>query len=326
MITVFGAGAIGLTLAARLARAGTAVRVCTRRADDAALLARDGIHGEEPETGATWHASVYAEVGAPVGETDWIFACVRSPQADEAARAIAARAPAATLVNVQNGVDGDARFASLGLPVIGAVIRQGCTRVAANRVRCMSKGRIAIGAFPEGAGAEVEAVAELLRGARYDVGVSSRIAEDRWLKLCVNLMSTPNALVRPDEHETRSFTEGKARLLEEARDVLRAAGVVARSCDGRDRSLDEEIEQQHHALERGVAARRLPIYNSLWQALRRGSPIEADAYHRVVIELGRAHGVATPVNERALAAVERVVARALGPESLEAAEVLGLPG
>jgi len=326
VISVFGAGAIGLVLAARLARAGMPVRVCTRRADDAALLARDGIHVEEPESGDAWHVAVHAEVGAPAGEADWIFACVRSPQADEAARAIAARSPSAPIVNVQNGVDGDARFAAHGLRVIGAVIRQGCTRVAANRVRCMRQARIVVGAFPEGAGAEVEAVARLLRDAGYDVGVSHRIAEDRWLKLCVNLMSTPNALVRPSEHETRSFTAGKARLLEEARDVLRAAGVVARSCDGRDRSLDEEIEAQRHALERGVAARRLPIYNSLWQALRRGSPIEADAYHRLVIELGRAHGVATPANASALAAVERVVAEGLGPESLGAAEVLGPPG
>jgi 2-dehydropantoate 2-reductase len=323
VITVFGAGAIGLTLAARLARGGHAVRLCARRSDDAALLAREGIHVEEPETGAAWHAVVQAHAGAPISETDPVFACVRSPQADAAAAAIAATSPGAPIVNVQNGVDGDARFAARFASVIGAVIRQGCTRVAANRVRAMQGGRIAVGRFPEGADAGVEAVAALLRSAGYDVGVSSRIAEDRWLKLCVNLMSTPNALVRPSEHGTRAFTAGKVRLLEEARDVLRAAGIAARSCDGRDRSLEQEIEQQRTALARGGGARRIPIYNSLWQALRLGAPIEADAYHATLIELGRRHGVATPTNERALAAVLRVVAESLGPEGLGAEEVLG---
>jgi len=82
-------------------------------------------------------------------------------------------------------------------------------------------------------------------------------------------MSTPNALVRRDDHETLVFTEGKARLLEEARDALAAAGIAARSCDGRDRSLDAEIAFQRAALARSVAARRLPLYNSLWQGLAR---------------------------------------------------------
>jgi 2-dehydropantoate 2-reductase len=323
MITVFGAGAIGLTLAARLSRAGHAVRVCTRRAEDSRVLERGGIAVEEPATGAAWRAPVSAHAGPPIGERDWLFVCVRGPQTAAAAAAIAATSPEARVVNVQNGVDGDAVCAERFARVIGAVIRQGCTRVAADSVRAVAGGRIAVGLHPGGADAELAALADLLRGAAYDVGVSERIGADRWLKLCVNLMSTPNALVRPDEHDTAAFGAGKARLLEEARDVLRAAGIAARSCDGRDPSLDDEIERQRSAFARGVPARRLPIYNSLWQALRRGSPLEADGYHARIIALGRRHGVATPTNERALAAVERVVAEALGPESLGTAEVFG---
>ena len=321
MITVFGAGAIGLTLAARLARAGRAVRVCTRRAEDAAQLERDGIAVEEPETGAVWTARVLAHAGPPIAESDWIFACVRVPQTEAAAIAIAAASPDARILNVQNGVDGDALFAARFARVLGAVIRQGCTRVDATRVRSIASGRIAVGRVPSGADAEVEDVAALLRDAGYDVGVSPRIAEDRWLKLCINLMSTPNALVRPIDHEKPAFAIGKARLLEEARDALRAAGIAARSCDGRDASLDLEIARLRSG--RSGGARRLPIYNSLWQALRRGAPLEADGCHRIVIELGARHGVATPVNARALAAVQRVVADSLGPESLDVADVLG---
>lgn len=325
MISVFGAGAIGLTLAARLAKSGRPVRLYTRRAEDATRIERGGIAVEEPETGAAWSARVEAQAGPPIGARDWIFACVRGPQTDEAAAAIAAASPGAAIVNVQNGVDGDARFARRFERVVGAVIRHGCTRVDSDRVRCMTGGRIVIGGFPDGA-AGLEPLAALLRDAGYDVGVSPQIASDRWLKLCVNLMSTPNALVRPSEHETAAFTEGKARLLEEARDVFRAAGIDARSCDGRDRSLDAEIEAQRTALARGTAARRLPIYNSLWQALQRGSPLEADAHHDLVIDLGRAHGVATPANVCARAAVARVVREALGPESLSAVECLGPSG
>jgi 2-dehydropantoate 2-reductase len=324
VITVFGAGAIGLTLAARLARAGHAVRVCTRRAEDAARLERGGIAVEEPETGAVWNARVFAHAGPPIAETDWVLACVRGPQTEAAAAAIGATSPGARIANIQNGIDGDAIFAGRFASVVGVVIRQGCTRVAADRVRAIAAGRIVVGRVPAGVDAEVESIAALLRDAGYDVGVSARIAEDRWLKLCINLMSTPNALVRPAAHDEPAFAIGKARLLEEARGVLRAAGIAARSCDGRDASLDDEIARLRSGS--GGGARRIPIYNSLWQALRRGAPLEADGFHRVVIELGARHGVATPVNARALAAVQRVVADSLGPESLGVADVLGGAG
>jgi 2-dehydropantoate 2-reductase len=325
LITVFGAGAIGLALAARLARGGTPVRVCTRRPEDAERIARQGISVEEPESGERWSARVHAQAGPPAGERDWILVCVREPQSEAAAAALAAASPDAPIANVQNGVGGDAVFARHFARVAGAVIRHGCTRVETDRVRCLRRARIVLGRHPEGVDAALAPLATRLRDGGYDVGVSARIGEDRWLKLCVNLMSTPNALVRPAEHETAAFTEGKARLLEEARAALAAAGIAARSCDGRDRSLDAEIAQQRAALAGGTAARRLPIYNSLWQALRRSAPIEADTTHETVLALGRRHGIAMPTNERALAALRRVMAAGLGPESLGAVECLGPP-
>ena len=135
-------------------------------------------------------------------------------------------------------------------------------------------------------------------------------------------MSAPNALIRREDHETRAFVETKVRLLEEAEAALAAAGIVARSCDGRDRSLEEEIESQRSSLERGASARRLPLYNQVWAALRHGGPLEADRYYRRILDLARRHGVPTPVNERVLDALERAWKESRGPESLGAAELL----
>lgn len=320
LTVVVGAGAIGLVLAARLARARRDVCIHTRDASAAALITRDGLHIEEPETGASWNARVRAVAGAPPPGSDPVFACVRVPDVPALAETLS---PDAVLVNVQNGVEGDAIFGQRIRRVVGAVIRQGCTRLAPNRARAMLPGRIAIGVHAGCSEAELAPIAALLGAAGYEVAVSPRIADDRWLKLCINLMTTPNALIRPDEHATRAFTEGKARLLEEARDVLRAAGIEARSCDPRDRTLDAEIEAQRAALMQGSAARRLPIYNSLWQALRHGAPTESDLFHRRIIGLGDRHGVATPLNQRALAMLEHTVALGLGPESCGAAEFFG---
>ena len=314
MLTIVGAGSVGLTLAARLARAGQPVRLVTRGADAARAIRERGIELEDPASGATWRVRAAAQAEPPAGETGFVLLCVRAPDTDAAVAALAAASPAARLVNVQNGVEGDAVAARRFARVIGAVYRHPCMRVAENRVRVLGAGRMVVGAHPAGAGADVAEVAALLRAAGYDVGVSPRIGEDRWLKLCVNLMSGPNALVRRSEHATRAFTEGKARLLEEARDALTAASIAARSCDGRDRSLDAEIAFQRGALERGDALRALPVFNSVWAGLPSGAPLEADAHHRAILELGARHQIATPTNQRALAALERAARERLGPE------------
>ena len=59
-------------------------------------------------------------------------------------------------------------------------------------------GRVVLGAWPEGRSAETERLAEDLRAAGYDVGISEHIGADQWLKLAINLMSAPNALVLRD--------------------------------------------------------------------------------------------------------------------------------
>ncbi|MDX1648444.1 MAG: 2-dehydropantoate 2-reductase N-terminal domain-containing protein, partial [Myxococcota bacterium] len=56
---VVGAGSVGLTLAARLRRAGLPVRVATRRAEAARALA-GGLVAEDPATGATQRLDVEA--------------------------------------------------------------------------------------------------------------------------------------------------------------------------------------------------------------------------------------------------------------------------
>jgi 2-dehydropantoate 2-reductase len=325
-LAIVGAGAVGLVLGARLARAGRAVRFHVRAEGAARALRDEGVEVEDPATGVGWRAAVDAQVGPPGGAAGLVFLCVRQPDLEALADALAATSPAAVPVNVQNGVDGDAILARRFPRVLGAVWRLGCTRVAANRVRTLGAGRVVVGAHPQGAGPDAEGIAALLREAGFDAAVSERIAEDRWLKLCVNLLSTPNALVRPAEHATRAFVEGKARLLEEARDALRAAAIPARSCDGRDRSLDDEIAWVRGGLARGDAARPLPLYNSVWQALRDDLPLEADDYHRRIAALGASCGIVTPVNELALAALRRARAERLGPESFGAAELFSAPG
>jgi 2-dehydropantoate 2-reductase len=318
---------VGLALASRLARAGFPVRLVTRDAGAARRLESDGIRVEDPKSGERWCASVSAVAGIENadfrGSDRPPLICVRATDTEALAPVLAALAPGITVVNVQNGVDNEVLLARYFPRVIGAVWRQTCTRVDPDLVRFTGRGRVVIGLHPQGAAPEVDALAQDLRRADFDVGISSRLAEDRWLKLCVNLMSAPNALIRREDHDSFPFVEVKARLLEEARETLAANGIEARSCDGRDRSLDEEIRHQRESLERGNSARRLPLYNQVWRSLRSDVPLEANAFHQRILELAAAHGIPAPTNARVLEKLVEAKAGRRGPECFSAVELLG---
>jgi 2-dehydropantoate 2-reductase len=326
MRTVIGAGSVGLALAARLSRAGLPVRLVTRDARTARMLESGGIRVEDPQSGERWCTPVSAVAGienADLQGTDRpLLICVRATDTEALASPLAGLAPGATAVNLQNDVEGDVLLSQHLPRVIGAVWRQTCTRVEPDLVRFTGRGRVVVGLHPQGSHPEVDALAQDLRRADFDVGISSRIAEDRWLKLCVNLMSAPNALIRREDHDSHPFVEVKARLLEEAREVLAAHGIEAHSCDGRDRSLDEEIRHQRESLERGTSARRFPLYNQVWSSLRGSAPLEADGYHQRILELATARGIPAPTNARVLLKLIEAKTGGRGPECLCAVELL----
>lgn len=322
--TVFGAGSLGLALAARLARGGVRVLVVTRRPEAARLLAERGLEAEDPASGERFGCSLRAssEPGAVDPAAGPIFLCTRADAVAEAARALSGRASA--LVTFQNDVASEEAAARFVPRVIGGVWRETVTRVADDRVHCAlaRPGRAVLGLHPRGRHPDVEAAAAVLALGAVDVSVSPAIGRDKWLKLCVNLMSAPNALVRRADHETREFVAVKVRLLEEARDVLAAAGVEAAPCDGRDRTLEAEIAFQREALARGTSARPIPLYNQVWTSLRHGAPLEADGYHERILALARAHGVAAPVNALVQERLRAAARDGRGPECYAARELL----
>ena len=56
--------------------------------------------------------------------------------------------------------------------------------------------------------------------------------------------------------------------------------------------------------------------------IRHGGPLEADGYHRRILDLAALHDQSAPQNELVLAALERAAREELGPESMRADELL----
>jgi 2-dehydropantoate 2-reductase len=327
LLTVYGPGSVGLVIGARLARAGEQVLFVSRSADVVDRIEREGVSIEDPATSRTFTARAHSSAGvdaaaARIGEGP-VLICTRSADTLQAARELADVVPDAVVASAQNGVDNDGLLADHFRRVQGVVVRQTCTRTADNAARATGPGRLVVGSWPGGCDEPARDLAHRFRRAGYDVGLSHDLAADRWLKLCVNLMSAPNALIRREDHATTAFVEIKVRLLEEARDAILAAGLTVGSCDGRDRALDDEIEHQRGALARGDSARDLPLYNDVWSCLKRNLAPDALRYHEVILDLAFRHGLRAPLNARVLDALRSAGAKRSGPESMGARELLG---
>jgi ketopantoate reductase len=287
--TVFGAGSVGTVLAGLLADGGVEVAIAGRRA-----VERLRLEGDDETVQA--RVPVVAE---PLGT---ILLCVHGPDVSE----LCSRWPGRAVVTFQNGVRSEAE-AARSCRVIGGVWRMTCTLQEPGHALFTRRGRVIVGRHPEGVDPEVEALAADLRRAGLDVGVSPRIERDKWLKLFLNLASTAHAIIRREDHARPEFGRLKAAILEEARDIFAKKGIVAVSCDGRDASLDEEIERH-----RGGGGRARPVYNSTWRLLKRGLRPK-ERYHDTVTALGPA-----PRNRAMLALLDR----ARGPECYTAEEAL----
>lgn len=276
MYTVFGAGSVGTVLAGLLADRGVPVAIAGRGATE-----RLRLEGDDE--------TVEARVPVVAEPEGTILLCVHAPDVPD----LCARWPGRTVVTFQNGVESEAA-AARWCRVIGGVWRMTCMLLEPGRALFTRRGRVVVGRHPGGIDPEVEALAADLRRAGFDVGVSPRIAGDKWLKLFLNLTSAPHALVRREDHGRPEFGRLKAAILEEARGVFRAAGIVAVSCDGRDASLDEEIERHRRG-----GGRARPVCNSTWRLLSRGRPL-AERYHDTIVALGHA-----PRNAAMLALLDR---------------------
>lgn len=326
-IALVGAGAVGLSLAGRLAAAGVDVAVVARTEAAARAIEREGILVRDPATEDELHARVARATSQLADVADLAsriaLLCVRAPDTQAIVAELAACAPEIAVACAQNDVDNEDVAARSFARVVGVVVRQTCTRTTPRSVLALGRGRLIVGPATTAAAGDSRALARAFRRAQFDVGESDDIRADKWLKLCLNLMSVPNALIAREEHAKETFVEIKARLLEEARDALAAAGIEAGSCDGADRSLAEEIAYQRGSATAGTSSRSLPLYNAVWTSLRYGAPLEADRYHERIVALARRHGLDAPLNARALALAMRARREGRGPESASCADFLG---
>lgn len=309
-LCVFGAGAVGGLIAARLAHAGHEVAVVARGAHLAAIRERGLVlRDASGETVARVRA---ADEPADLGPQDHVIVAVKGHSLREVAAMIAPLLGAETsIVTAMNGVPwwffdrlpfggGALRLATLdpdgslarAMPterIIGCVVHLAASTPQPGVIRHNMGGRLILGEPGGRNTARTTRLAEALRGAGFEALISPSIEKDFWVKLLGNVSFNPvSALTLATAERLIADPEVKAYMVAIMREVLaigRAAGV--------DAGIDPEARMD--------MARHLGVFKtSMLQDLEAGKPLEIDGLLAATLEIARKAGVAAPLTESLL--------------------------
>ena len=325
-VAIYGAGAIGGWLGARLAQAGCEVSVVARGATLEALQ----MHGLrlEASTGSARTEVVSVPVRssadpAELGVQDLVIVAVKAPAMADVAMAIGPLiGPDTMVLTAMNGVpwwffegfggqyagtrlravdpEGAIARAIPARHIIGCVVHASCSLNSPGFVRQHFGNKLIVGEPSGEKTARISKLVALLGQAGFEAVLSDQIQKDAWYKLWGNMTVNPVSamtgattdLIMGDDL-VRGFI---SRVMLEAREIGGRIGIP--------------IEQQPE--DRHMVTRKLGSFKtSMLQDVEAGKPVELDALVTVVKELGELTQLPTPFTD-ALLGLSRLHARVHG--------------
>jgi len=314
-IVIFGAGAIGGVLGARLCENGQDVVLIARGPHYDAMRA----HGLRIETPVGVAVVAVPVVDSPAA-IDWSDddVVVLAMKTQDVVAALASLDDAGMRVPVvcaQNGVESERMALRASDDVYGVCVMCPAAHLQPGVVQAFSlpsPGILDIGRYPSGSDTVAEALAAAFRAATFHGEARPDIMRWKYSKLLMNLGNAAEALCGPS-----------ARASEIAR-LARAEGIASLHAAGIDFASDEEFVERRGDLirPRDIGGGPRPGGSS-WQSLERGTGrIEADYLNGEIALLGRLHGVATPANDVLRRAANDAARRGRPPGSTSADELL----
>ena len=315
-VLVWGAGAIGGTIGAFLARGGYHVRLVDVAEDHVAAVRSRGLE----ITGPVARFTVDVDATPPDAlEGSWpvILLCVKAHHTASAARALRPHLDErGVVVSVQNGLN-ESVIASVVGPerTFGCFVNFGADYTGPGRVHYGGRGALVLGELDGRRTERAERLLALFRSFDPDAVLSDNVWGYLWSKLAYASMLFATALSREgiadalDRPEHRDLYRA---LAAEVVAVAHARGVRLEAFDGFEpeafaRSAPPELAER--SLRRLVAHNRrsAKTHSGIWRDLAvRGRPTEVDAQLGVVVEHGDEVGVPMPLNRRLVAMIHEV--------------------
>ncbi|MGV2098872.1 ketopantoate reductase family protein [Rhizobium sp. 21-4511-3d] len=320
-ICVYGAGALGGAIAAKLAAAGNGVTIsAVARGAHLKSIRENGL--KLYEAGA--EKPIKVEITATddpysLPKQDLIITGLKGHQLGDAAEGIAALLKDSTRVMmILNGIpwwyfhrDSQSPHAELQFEeldpagrlwrligperVIGCVAMQGAEVVNPGEIQLSNNGRYILGEPSGEMSDDLEGIKALLTAAGLNVSTTPRIRDEIWNKLTGNAAFNPlSALTRAlmtDIMADPALYDMVGKIMNEVRAVGTALGAKFSI------TIEERLEQSRH-----IGA----VRTSMLQDLLAGKALEIVPLSGMVVALGRLASVPTPVSETVLALVSQL--------------------
>jgi 2-dehydropantoate 2-reductase len=315
---VYGAGAIGGVIGARLFSSGQDVVLIARGAHYEAIR-KDGLHLETPDGSTVCDVAVVDHPGAlDLGADDVVVLAMKTQDTAAALDALGVTAPSeVTVVCAQNGVENERLALRHFSAVYGVCVMLPATHLSAGVVQALSvptPGILDIGVAGKGRADKAEAIASCLARAGFSSHAVTDIMRWKYAKLVMNLGNAVEAMCGPEAR----VSEISVLCRREGIGVLEAAGIEF--------VRDEEFAARRGNLITPKAFGDQPrAGDSSWQSLARGTgAIEANYLNGEIGLLGRLYGIPTPVNSMLQREANRMAADRRPPGTRTPDELMAL--
>jgi 2-dehydropantoate 2-reductase len=312
---IYGAGAVGGVIGARLFQSGQETLLIARGAHHDRIKA-DGLRLRTPLEDVTLQIPVARDpAAAEIGTGDVVLLCVKGQDTESALRDLRdVAAGDIPVVCMQNGVANERVALRMFADVYGAVVlcpagymEPGVVEAYATTVT----GTLDLGRYPTGSDRLCEQIAEALRGSQFEASARPDIMRSKYAKLIANLGNAVQVLCG-DGNAPELLAQARA----EGKQILMAAGIAhdaesVTDIEARWARWDvRQIDGQDHA-------------SSTLQSVLRGSGVEVDFLNGEIVLQARLLGLEAPINELLQGLVHATVRAGRQPGWLSQQEILG---
>ena len=329
---IWGAGAIGGTLGAYLARAGHDITLVDVVEDHVAAIERSGLRITGPIDEFAVRLPAFTP-DAVRGQWETIILATKAHHTETATRALLPHlAPDGCVVSAQNGLNEIAIARIVGAErTVGAFVNFGADYLEPGVIHYGGRGAVVVGEIDGRVTERATAIRDAWRDFDPRAIVTPNVWGYLWGKEAYGAMLFATALTNESIADALASPAYRDLYIALAREILAVAsarGVTPESFDGFDpraylpdapagaatRSLDDLVAHNRRSAK---------THSGIWRDLAvRKRPTEVDAQLGIVVTLAAEQGVAAPITARLVELIHDVE-RGVRPQSLETLDVLG---